>query len=145
MLRCMKRTLAVICAAVALAFVPACASSTDEKAETAPQSTPIDTGILGVVVPPDAKPTGGQPVEGIRMYSLDGWKFEDATEWIGQHLPPDQIGALSFRNAERNEELAIHQWCWASPASPYEMLVISVSPDPVEVTVQHSKDDLVGC
>lgn len=80
------------------------------------------------------------------MYDLPGWEYEAATKWVGQHLPPDKIGALRYHNAERNDQNGSHTWCWQSPTAPHEMLVISVSPgNPVSSTVIHGKDDPAGC
>lgn len=143
----MKGLLVGVCCAaslVACGDVTRAADPAVPGSDEAPTAAVVDTGIAGVVMPPEAIAIG-EPTTSTAAYDLPGWRFEDATKWIGDHLPPKQIDELQLRAAQAQPNSSF-EWCWQSPDRPFEVLLVSVFPsDPVNVVVAHTDDDPAGC
>jgi len=143
----MQNKMCAAIAALAIAFVAAgCSSSSDsESGHSTTTATvagaPVHTGIHGVVVPPGSQLSGA----GDSVVAASPLDFEATSEWMGSHLPPDNIDGLTFHDAKR-QSATLHQWCWQRPnGNTFDMLVISVSAKPAQVAVQNSTDDPAGC
>ena len=143
----MKRLLVGVCCTASLV-----ASGSDTHAadpavvgsDEVPMAAVVDTGIAGVVMPPEAIAIG-EPTASTAAYDLPGWQFEDATKWIGDRLPPKQIEELQLRTAQAQPNSSF-EWCWQSPDRPFEVLLVSVFPsDPVNVVVADTDDNPAGC
>lgn len=141
----MKKVLVVVCGVALLVGCGDYGRTPDELGESGQSPVAfIDTGIAGVIMPADAVAVG-EPTSSTAAYDLPGWKFDDATQWIRDHLPPDVIGEMQILNAQRQVSSS-QEWCWQSPDYPYEVLLISAFPSvPVNIMIAHTKDDPAGC
>lgn len=135
-------------AATGAIVLSGCSSESAESGtpSSSASSTPVDSGVLGVQLPPGAEAKGQGTAE-LAIFALPGQSFDEATTWIDQHRPAEKVGAMTFHDKDYNATTGTQQWCWQSATEPYEVLVISVasSQNPIEAMVQHGKDDPVGC
>lgn len=126
-----NRTIAAVVAFCAILSTSACATTQGDP------NAPVDTGILGVKMPPGSQEISSNTSEGVAAYKVPDQRFEEVSKWIADHRPPDTLNSLRLQSPPSSSD-GSRNWCWSSSGSPSEVLLISAKPgNPVTTQVRY--------